>query len=60
MSSDRQHFQPGSEMDLAIERALEAAKLQAGDSATTSTAFVGHLELTSVELDGDAGAADGD
>ncbi len=60
MSSDDQHVHPGSEMDLAINRALEAAKLQAGDAATTSTAFVGHREPFSVEVDGDAGAAEGD
>ena len=47
-------------MDLAINRALEAAKLQAGDASATSTAFVGHPEPFSVEVDGDAGAADGD
>jgi len=60
MSRDNQHVHPGAEMDLAIDRALEAANLQAGDAATTSTAFVGHPELSSVEVDGDAGAADGD
>ncbi|WP_457098527.1 hypothetical protein [Microbacterium sp. P5_E9] len=60
MSSDDRHVHPGSEMDLAINRALEAAKLQAGDASTTFTAFVGQPELFSVEVDGDAGAADGD
>ncbi|WP_163630637.1 hypothetical protein [Microbacterium sp. B35-04] len=49
-------------MDLAIDRALEAAKLRAGDASTTSTAIVGHPEPFAVEVDGDAGAgaADGD
>ena len=60
MSSDNQHVHPGSEIDLAIDRALEAANLRAGDAATTSTAVVGHPELSAVEVDGDAGAADGD
>ncbi len=47
-------------MDLAIDRALEAAKLHAGDAAPTAIAFVGQPEPFAVELDGDAGAADGD
>jgi hypothetical protein len=47
-------------MDLAINRALEAAELQAGDASTTSTAVVGHPEPFTVEVDGDAGAADRD
>jgi hypothetical protein len=44
MSSDDQHVHPGSEIDLALNRALEAAKLEAGDASTTSTSFVGHPE----------------
>ena len=60
MSSDSQHVHPGSEIDLAIDRALEAATLRAGDAAPTSTAVVGQPEPFSVEVDGDAGAADGD
>ena len=60
MSRDDEHVHPGSEMDLAIDRALEAAQLRAGDGAITSTAFVGQPEPFSVEVDGDAGAADGD
>jgi hypothetical protein len=58
MSGDDQHVHPGSETDLAIERALESAKLQAGDATTTSTAFVENGELSAAEADG--GAADGD
>ncbi|MDY0910801.1 hypothetical protein [Microbacterium sp. CFBP9034] len=58
MSSDNPHVHPESEMDLAIERALESAKLQAGGATTTSTAFVEHGELSAAEADG--GAADGD
>jgi len=61
MSSDDQDVQPGSEIDLALSRALEAAKLQSGD-ATSTTAIVGQPEAFAVEVDGDAGAgaADGD
>ena len=58
MSSDAKHVHPGSEIDLAIERALESVKLRAGDAATTSAAFVEDGELSAVEADG--GAADGD
>jgi hypothetical protein len=58
MSRDAQPVHPGSEIDLAIDRALEAAKLHAGDAAATSIAFVEHSELSAVEVDG--GAADGD
>jgi hypothetical protein len=60
MSSDGQHVHPESGIDLAINRALEAAKLQARDASTISTAVVGHPEAFAVEVDGDAGAADGD
>jgi hypothetical protein len=61
MSSDEQHVQPGSEMDLALSRALEAAKLQPGD-ATSTSAIVGQPEAFAVEVDGGtgAGSADGD
>ena len=60
MSSHDRDVHLGAEMDLALSRALEAAKLQAGDATATSTAFVGHSEPSSVEADGDAGAADGE
>ena len=43
-----------------LTRRSKAAKLQAGDAATTSIAFVGHREPFSVEVDGDTGSADGD
>jgi hypothetical protein len=60
MSSDGQHVEPGSEIDLALSRALEAAKLQAGGAGTT-TASVGQPAAFAVEVDDDAaGAADGD
>ena len=47
-------------MDLPIYRALEEAELNSGDYDQTAIAFVGQPELFAVELDGDAGAADGD
>lgn len=50
--------EPGSAMDLAIERALEAAELRAGDALGTST-FAALSEPTAAEL-GDAGSFDGD
>jgi hypothetical protein len=59
MTSDDPHDGLGSEIDLAISRALEAAKLQPGDP-TTSTATVGQPEAFAVEVADDAGAADGD
>lgn len=60
MSTDDQHVHPGSEMDLAIDRALEAAQLRAGDATATSTASVAQPELSAVELGSDGGSADGD
>ena len=59
MSGEFQHSQPGSEIDLAIGRALEAADLRAGDPAG-STALVGHREPSAIEVDGGDAAADGD
>lgn len=49
-------IEPGSDTDLAIERALEAANLRAGDA--TTTVVVGDWEPSAVEA-GDVGA-DGD
>jgi len=61
MSFDEQNVDPGSETDLAIERALEAARLRAGDSlGGTSAAVIEGWELSAAEA-GDIGdAADGD
>ena len=59
MSGEDQDFHPGSEIDLAIGRALEAANLRAGDPAG-STALVAHREPSAVELDGEGSAGDGD
>ena len=60
MSTDHQHVHAGSEIDLAITRAFEGAKLQGGDATTTSIALVENREHSAVEVDGDAGASDGD
>ena len=57
MTSGDQSASPQAEIDLAIDRAFEAAKLHAGD-ATASTALTEHWEPSAVEVDG--GAADGD
>lgn len=51
--------EPGSPMDLAIERALEAAELRAGDALGTST-FAAVSEPTAAELGDVAGSFDGD
>ncbi|MFF2388009.1 hypothetical protein [Agromyces sp. NPDC058104] len=51
---------PGSETDLAIHRALEAASLRAGDSLGSTTASIIEWEPSAAEA-GDLGdAADGD
>lgn len=56
MTDDRV-IESGSDTDLAIERALEAANLRAGD-ATTTAVVVEDWEPSAVEA-GDVGA-DGD
>ena len=57
MTNDDRGVEPGSDTDLAIERALEAANLRAGD-ATTTAVVVEDWEPSAAEA-GDAGA-DGD
>ena len=54
-------IEPGSEIDLAIQRGLEAAQLRAPVSQETSAVFIEVTEPPSVEVgDSDAGAgADG-
>ncbi|GAA1789613.1 hypothetical protein [Agromyces lapidis] len=60
MSVDH-HVDPGSEADLAIQRALEAASLRAGDSLDSTTASVIERWEPSAAEAGDLGdAADGD
>lgn len=54
-------IEPGSEADLAIQRALEGANLRAGDSLGTSTASVAEEGEPSAAEAGDAAAGfDGD
>ena len=53
--------EPGSETDLAIQRALEAANLRAGDSLGATTAsVVDGREPTAAEAGDLDGAGDGD
>lgn len=61
MTINDRGVEPESELDLAIQRALEAANLRAGDSLGTSTAsVVDGWEPTAAEA-GDIGAGfDGD
>ncbi|WP_106815112.1 hypothetical protein [Microbacterium timonense] len=61
MSNDDRDIRPGSEADLAIERALQGAGLRAGDAAGTSSAFlVEDREPSAVEAGADAAGVDGD
>lgn len=57
MTTEHRGAELGSDTDLAIERALEAANLRAGD-ATTTAVVVENWEPSAAEA-GDAGA-DGD
>lgn len=60
ISSDSEQTRSGSEIDAAIERALEGADLRPGDAATT-TAFVAEDQEPSAVEGGDGvGAGDGD
>ena len=63
MSTEDRDISPGSDLDLAIERALEAANLRAGGgSESASTAVVVEdWEPSAAEASGGAtGVADGD
>lgn len=61
MTSDDREMDFASETDLAIDRALEAAKLRAGDSLGSSTALVSEEWEPSAAEAGDIGAGiDGD
>lgn len=51
--------EPGSPMDLAIERALEAAELRAGDALATSS-LAAASEPTAAEQGDVAGSFDAD
>ncbi|MEU1971227.1 hypothetical protein ABZ477_06215 [Microbacterium sp. NPDC019599] len=59
MSTPNEEIRPGSEIDLAIERALAGADLRAGD-ATTSAAFVVQDEEPAPVEDGVGGLDGGD
>ncbi|MGX5695562.1 hypothetical protein ACWKWP_05125 [Agromyces soli] len=61
MTFDDRDIDPGSETDLAIERALEAASLRAGDSlGGTSAVVVEDWEPSAAEAGDIGGGIDGD
>lgn len=61
MSTDHEVVRPGSDIDIAIDRALEAAQLRVADGATTSTVGVaGDREPFAPEAFGAVDAADGE
>jgi hypothetical protein len=61
MSSDgEQTTGNGSEIDAAIERALESANLRPGDAATTSAFVVKEHEPSAAEAGDGVGAGVGD
>lgn len=61
MTLDERESESASETDLAIERALEAANLRAGDSLGTSTASVSEeWEPSAAEAGDIAVGIDGD
>lgn len=61
MTTDDDDGVPASETDLAIERALEAAQLRAGDSlGSTSATVVEEWEPTAAEAGDIASGIDGD
>ncbi|MCR2812921.1 hypothetical protein NQ166_00305 [Microbacterium sp. zg.Y1090] len=59
MSNSDDQILPGSETDLALDRALEAANLRAG-GATETAAHVAHPEEPSAVDVGDLGGAGAD
>lgn len=61
MSMQDPFVRPGSEVDLAIQRALDAAELRAGDSLGGTTAStVDDLEPSAAEAGDVGGVFDGD
>lgn len=58
MPSTNPDVAPGSEIDLAIERALSAADLRAGDGATTASVL--EVEPSAAEASDGAGVFDAD
>lgn len=59
---EERFIEAGSDADLAIQRALEAAELRAGDSlgSTTTASVVEDHEASAAEAGDLGGAADGD
>ena len=58
---DDRLIEPGSEADLALQRALEAANLRAGDSLGATAASVAEgREPSAAEAGDTSGAGDGD
>ena len=61
MSNSDEQILPGSEMDLALQRALDAADLRAGGATEATTAHVAHDEEPSaVDVGVGDAATDGD
>ncbi|WP_309127462.1 hypothetical protein [Microbacterium sp.] len=60
MSTDDQVIEPGSGVDLAIERALEAANLRAGDAPAAAAVIVEVRHPSAAEAGDFDAAADGD
>lgn len=61
MRDDEHPIEPGSDIDLAIERALAAANLRAGDATSTAVSVVGvDHDLSAAEAGDAGGGADGD
>jgi hypothetical protein len=60
MSSDGEQTRSGSEIDAAIERALESANLRPGDASTTFAFVAEEHQPSAAELGDGAGVGDGD
>jgi hypothetical protein len=61
MAIGERGVEPGSETDLALQRALDAANLRAGDSVSASTAtVVDDWEPSAAEAGDTAAGFDGD
>ncbi|MFH8250593.1 hypothetical protein ACH3VR_09545 [Microbacterium sp. B2969] len=60
MPKDEQEIETGSELDLAIERALAAANFRAGAATDAATSFVVEVSEPSAAEAGDIDGPDGD
>lgn len=56
MPTEDRGMEPASDLDRAIERALEAANLRAGDATSTAAVVVEDREPSSAEAGAGAGA----